>query len=299
MVRAINSRIPIYKTTYGDGSGDVVHGLFRRIAPKAIPIAKQLGMKAIDVVREKCIGAVGNFARKAFSAIKDRLARLIRRPQATIIIIINMFKRISDSAFDMDAPVLKDEYVRHFQYYSYDAQIPDHRGRIELPFHDTSRYFLPAEAFIEVEGEISRAGNTEYVADVSVGFHYVYDRQKKLESVQKDVDVATIILGLARYSDDYSRSTCPSMMFVKDTSNSPEYQQYEIGQSKHFARYANADVQGMIINVDPDFNLGFRSRRAMLKSYRRVFSCEIPLSISLDSVEMSEKSFSEPDMQLY
>ncbi len=82
MVRAINSRIPIFRATYGDGLGNVVQGLFRRIAPKAIPIAKQLGMKAIDVVREKGIGAVGNVASKAFSAIKDRLAQLIRRPQA-------------------------------------------------------------------------------------------------------------------------------------------------------------------------------------------------------------------------
>ena len=82
MVRAINSRIPIYRLTYADGLGDIVQGLFRGIAPKAIPIAKQLGMKAIDVVREKGIGVAGNVASKAFSAIKDRLAQLIRRPQA-------------------------------------------------------------------------------------------------------------------------------------------------------------------------------------------------------------------------
>ncbi len=81
MVRLINSRLPVYRATYGDGIGDVVQGLFRRIALKAIPIAKQLGMKAIDVVREKGIGAAGNIASKAFSAIKDRLSRLIRRPQ--------------------------------------------------------------------------------------------------------------------------------------------------------------------------------------------------------------------------
>ncbi len=53
MVRSINSRIPIYRATYGDGLGDIVQVFFRRIAPKAIPIAKQIGMKAIDVVREK------------------------------------------------------------------------------------------------------------------------------------------------------------------------------------------------------------------------------------------------------
>ncbi len=82
MVRTINYRLPIYRATYGDELGDIMQGLFRRIAPKAIPIAKQLGINTIDVVCEKCIGTVGNVVSKAFSAIKDRLARLIRRPQA-------------------------------------------------------------------------------------------------------------------------------------------------------------------------------------------------------------------------
>ncbi len=108
MVRAVNSRILIYRTTYGDGLGDVVQGLFRRIAPKAIPIAKQLGMKAIDVVREKVIGAVGNVASKAFSAIKDRLARLKCRPQvvrpqavklpSTELMLANISKKINQVA---------------------------------------------------------------------------------------------------------------------------------------------------------------------------------------------------------
>jgi hypothetical protein len=85
MVRVINSRLPVYKTTYGDGLGDVVQGLFRRIVPKAILIAKQLGMKAVDVFREKGIGAVGNLASKALSVIKDSIARLIRRkPQPPV-----------------------------------------------------------------------------------------------------------------------------------------------------------------------------------------------------------------------
>jgi hypothetical protein len=81
MVRAINSRIPVFRAFYGNGLGDIVQGLFRRIAPKAIPIVKQLGMKAIDVVKEKGIGAARDIASKAFTTVKDRLARLIRRPQ--------------------------------------------------------------------------------------------------------------------------------------------------------------------------------------------------------------------------
>ena len=81
-----------------------------------------------------------------------------------------MFKRISDPAFDMDAPVLKDESIHDYQYYSYDARIPNQRGRIELQVHDTSRYFLPSEAFIEIEGEILKTDNTEYAAEISVDF---------------------------------------------------------------------------------------------------------------------------------
>jgi hypothetical protein len=71
-----------------------------------------------------------------------------------------MFKRISDPAFDIDAPVLKDESVRDYQYYSFDARTPNDSGRTELQVHDTSRHFLPAEAFIEVEGEILKTDNT-------------------------------------------------------------------------------------------------------------------------------------------
>ncbi len=43
-----------------------------------------------------------------------------------------------------------------------------------MQFQDTSRYFLPAEAFIEVEGEILNNANpaapVAYAADVRVGF---------------------------------------------------------------------------------------------------------------------------------
>ena len=34
--------------------------------------------------------------------------------------------------------------------------------------------------------------------------------------------IATTIIGLARYSDNYSRSAGPSIMFTKDTNDHPE-----------------------------------------------------------------------------
>ena len=81
MIRVVNSRLPVYEITYGDGLGDVVRGLFTRIAPKAMPIAKQLSMKAIDVIPEKAPSAIGDLAGKAFSFVKDRILRLLRRKQ--------------------------------------------------------------------------------------------------------------------------------------------------------------------------------------------------------------------------
>ena len=59
-----------------------------------------------------------------------------------------MFKRISDQAFDMNAPILKNEPVGDYQYYSYDAHQPI--NVVEQQIQNTSRYFSPAE----VEGNI-------------------------------------------------------------------------------------------------------------------------------------------------
>ena len=51
---------------------------FTRMAPKVTPLAKQLGMKAIDVIRDKGISAVGDLAGKAFSAVKNKITSLVK-----------------------------------------------------------------------------------------------------------------------------------------------------------------------------------------------------------------------------
>ena len=87
-VYVVNSRLPVYRAWYGDGLGNTIAGLFTRMAPKVAPIAKQLSMKAFDVIKEKGISAVGNLAAKAFSAAKDKIASLVksrRRKQPVIL----------------------------------------------------------------------------------------------------------------------------------------------------------------------------------------------------------------------
>jgi hypothetical protein len=77
-VYVVNSRFPVYRAYYGDGLGNTILGLFARMAPKVMPLAKQLGMKAIDVIRDKGISAVGDFAGKAFSTAKNKLTSLVK-----------------------------------------------------------------------------------------------------------------------------------------------------------------------------------------------------------------------------
>ena len=83
-----------------------------------------------------------------------------------------MFKRTIDPAFDKEAPVRKDDSVRDYQYCAYYAIQPNLPSRIELQVHDTSRYFLPYEEFIEIEGELIQADGNPYANDakVRVGF---------------------------------------------------------------------------------------------------------------------------------
>ena len=216
-----------------------------------------------------------------------------------------MFKRTADPAFDIDGPVRKIDSVRDYQYYSYHAIQPDLRSRIELQVHDTSKYILPCEAFIEIEGELvtNVAANTPYAEDANVrvglvnngimalfeSARYLIDG-REIESIECEVDVSTTIIGLARYSDDYTRSAGPSMMFANDINDNADHIQYikvrtgrdtaEAQQqlAAHLDREARPGAEFDIIKrVNERFNLGFTTSVATLQGQRRQLSCAIPL----------------------
>jgi hypothetical protein len=77
-VYVVNSRLPVYKTFYGDGFGNLIEGLFTRAAPKIMPLAKQMSMRAIDVIRDKGISAIGDLAGKTFSTVKNKIVSLAK-----------------------------------------------------------------------------------------------------------------------------------------------------------------------------------------------------------------------------
>ena len=72
-VHVINSRLPVYQLTYGDGFGDTVTSLFTRIAPKILPVGKELASKAIGVIRDTAAIDTGKYL---YNAAKDRLSSL-------------------------------------------------------------------------------------------------------------------------------------------------------------------------------------------------------------------------------
>ena len=78
MVYVVNSRIPVYRAYYGDGLGNTIMGLFSRAAPKIAPFAKEAGMKAIDIIRDKGLGVIGDLAGRAFSTVKDKIVSLTK-----------------------------------------------------------------------------------------------------------------------------------------------------------------------------------------------------------------------------
>jgi len=77
-VYVVNSRLPVSKVVYGDGIGDVITGLFTRVAPKILPIGKKIASKAIGVVRDRVGTAIGNTIVDTFSAAKEKLMSLLR-----------------------------------------------------------------------------------------------------------------------------------------------------------------------------------------------------------------------------
>jgi len=72
------------------------------MAPKVALLSKQLGMKAIDVIRDRGISDVGDLAEKAFSATKNKITSLVRRRKkqplpSTIMMPASVCKTINNA----------------------------------------------------------------------------------------------------------------------------------------------------------------------------------------------------------
>jgi len=83
-VNVVNSRLPVYKLTYGDGLGEVVTGLFSRVAPKLLPLGKELASKAIGTLGKTVIDEGST---RLINAAKNKLAEIIRERPAKPVVL--------------------------------------------------------------------------------------------------------------------------------------------------------------------------------------------------------------------
>ena len=58
---------------YWDGFGSLMKGLFTQIAPNAIPLAKQLSMKAMGLIGENVSKPIDDLVGSITSSIKVRI----------------------------------------------------------------------------------------------------------------------------------------------------------------------------------------------------------------------------------
>ena len=86
---------------------------------------------------------------------------------------------------------------------------------------------------------------------------YIIGTTKK-ESIDNDVDIASTIIGLARYSDDFIKSAGHSMMFAKYQNDFADQGIFTFARpNKHTAAAELADVGPVVMGGNLNYNPGF------------------------------------------
>lgn len=200
------------------------------------------------------------------------------------------FANVSDPILDLSAAPLRDSSVTDITWSEYQPQNPAARQLLELVVNNTDQYTLPSEAYLQVAGKLVKAADgTNYAAAdvvslVNNGIMALFESAsyringQEVETLNQNVDVATTILGLVRYSDDYAKSTGTSMFWAKDMSTAANIAPYATVnvQSSAAGNAATAVVRGK--NVD--YNHGFHIRHGLLLGGGNTgfFEAVIPLS---------------------
>ena len=130
-----------------------------------------------------------------------------------------------------DIPV--DDSIYEYEYKEYNpiaGNIGDlNRGSIVIVIEAQDIYTHPAESFLIVEGELIKADGTRYVNDDEValinnGIMYLFsDVRYHLASHEIEVlqnpGHATLMLGMLKFPDDFSKSQGLNQCWIKDTGD--------------------------------------------------------------------------------
>ena len=197
---------------------------------------------------------------------------MIASPMAT-------FANVSDPVLDLSSAPLRDDSLEDISWFEYAPQNPGARQNLLLTVNNADQYALPSEAYLQVSGKLVKAaGDAAYasadvVALVNNGIMALFESVSywingvEVEALNNNVDIATTILGLVRYSDDYAKTTGTSLLWAKDTSAAASIAPYAING-------------GNVTGDNADYNRGLHIRHGLLLGGGNTgfFDAVIPLS---------------------
>jgi hypothetical protein len=166
---------------------------------------------------------------------------------------------------------IEDDSTTEFEYTEYretniNVQTLD---KYEFYTRDLDQWLLPHKSYLLVKGKLLKEDGTNFgenddVALVNNGFSIFrranYFINDQLIEAIDFVPIATTVLGLTEFSDDYTRSVATQMFWHRDTANgSANKLKYTVTGK------VNADKENVAVNLrdNPEYNQGFDVRQKL------------------------------------
>lgn len=196
------------------------------------------------------------------------------------------FTDITPNILDLGEKPLRSTAVKHFDYVEYRADAPSDRANIEMLVKNQNQWSLPCEAYLQIEGRLTKAdGTTPYaaaddatMANTLMGLFSsirLSANGVEIEALSQYVDAAALIQGLAFYSRGFSETTAGGRWWYRDTADSTDAAP-TVNTVVYDAGPPIAVTSTSAVN--PNFNKGFAARKALTAGANGYFSASVPLS---------------------
>jgi hypothetical protein len=139
--------------------------------------------------------------------------------------------QVVEDYLQVDQPYQIDESVTQNQSIEFEpagSQLNTVGGEIRIDIQNADSYYFPASSYLLVEGDVLKEDGTRYAdADLITltlnGVMFLFSQMQfqinnQIVETIMDVGRASLMKGLASYSDDYSKSSGLNMFWLKDTS---------------------------------------------------------------------------------
>ena len=153
-------------------------------------------------------------------------------------------------------PILNDDSIDKYEYFEYYPIVRtnlDNIGDIRINIESQDIFTHPSESFLLIEGRLTKVNGADYANadDISItnnAMMYLFRNiqyelsGQEIEKVNY-VGYATTMLGLLKYTEDFSRSKGLNQSWYKDSTNAPNVQ--NTGWSiRHHHIFYNSEVKG-------------------------------------------------------